>query len=163
MKTFMERTIAAHCLQCLPLDMAAHFVPSREPSYFDAKEYAENTNYFERDNILVADDNYFYPPLKSFVKSFKKWLAIQKHDVNAVNSLYEWRQAINKRLCELSDEIYELEELRKKITPAALQMRCDEALKRKDEEADALHRLESDLGMSIDKIRREKAKAVKAA
>ena len=163
MRTFMERTIAAHCLQCLPLDMAAHFVPSCEPSYFDAKEYAENTNYFERDDFLVADDNYRYPPLKSFERSFKKWLAIQKHDVNAVNSLYEWRQAINRRLYELGDEIYELKELRKKITPPALQTRCDEALKRKDEEADALFQLKCRLGISMDKIRREKAKAVKAA
>jgi len=159
MRTFMERTIAAHCLQCVTLDTAARFVSS----YFDAEEYAKNTNYFERDNILVADDDYRYPPLESFVKSFKKWLAIQKHDVNAVNSLYEWRQAIDKRLCELEDEIYELEELRKKITPPALQMCCDEALKRKDEEADALLRLKCRLGMSMDKIRREKAKAVKAA
>ena len=163
MRTFMERTIAAHCLQCVTLDTAAHFVPSREPSYFDAKEYAENTNYFERENILVADDNYFNPPLKSFVKSFKKWLAIQKHDVNAVNSLYEAGVAIDKRLYELEDEIYELKELRKKITPPALQTRCDEEIKRKDEEADALFRLKCRLGISMDKIRREKAKAVKAA
>lgn len=103
MLDFMKLTIDAHNLQVWNLGDAANLLPG-EGSYQRAKKFAETTNYFERKDVLIPDKNYVYPPLSSLAKSFEKWLALQEHDVRAVNSLYQWRRAVELAHYELTDQ-----------------------------------------------------------
>lgn len=160
MKDFMELTILAHELRCLTFDEAKHFTPSREVSYFEAKELAQTSPYFERQNILVADDCYANPPLEAFKKSFEKWLALQEHDVKAGNSLYLRQKEVERKQRELSDEIYDLESM---STAPALQMHVDKLLVRKEAQYRELWHLLLDLRDAADKVKAAKYSVRKTA
>lgn len=147
-KDFMERTIESHALPLYSLHDAKNLL--REPDYFEAKRIAAKGSYFESLGILVADKNYVYPPQSAFVKSFEKWLALQKHDVEAVNSLYEWRKATRIAEREVDDNIYDLEQV--KLSPA-LQIHVDKLLERKRDELARLKTLHRDLGDTIAKVK----------
>ncbi len=147
MKTFMERTIESHALPLYTWDGAKELL--REPNYFEAKRIATQSNRFERMGILVADEQYVYPPQSAFVKSFEKWLAIQKHDVNAVNSLYEWRKATQIAETTADDDIYDLEQM---SLPPALQIHVDQVLARKRDESAKLTALRHELKDAIDTV-----------
>ena len=160
MKSFMERTIDAHGLTLIPLHDAADFMPG-ERNYFDAKNLARNTTYFEQKDILVSEDDFVYPPIESFAASFEKWLAIQKHDVQAVNSLHEWKETIAQRLIELYDERDDLEAI--KYSALATSKYVDGLIERKWNEYCGLMKLKSDIESAIKKIRRSEKKVVEAA
>lgn len=100
---FMEKTIASHCLSCLTVKEASNFMAG-EKNYFDAKRMAEKTSRFEMRDILVADKDYVYPTLENFKRSFDKWLALQKHDVRHLNSLYDMRNATWEKVYDVLDE-----------------------------------------------------------
>lgn len=149
-KDFMERTIASHWLQRLPLINAGAYVPGREENFFEAKRLAENTTYFERMGFIVSDDSFIYPPAESFKKSFDKWLALQKHDVKAVNSLREWAKALELAEIELGEDIYDLEQMA--LSPALL-IHVDKVLARKETEREQLMLLRHRIGFVIDQIK----------
>ena len=151
MKTFMERTIESHALPLYSWHDAKYLL--REPDYFEAKRIATQSNRFESMGILVADEQYVYPPQSAFVKSFEKWLAIQKHDVNAVNSLYEWRKATQIAEMTADDDIYDLEQM--SLSPA-LQIHVDQVLARKRAESAKLTALRHELEDAIDTVRSAK-------
>ena len=148
-KGFMARTIAAHTLQTMELVDAANYVPGRERSLLDAYWYAGHTNYFERRNILVTAMP--YNPEINLKNSFKKWLALQKHDVRAVNSLHEWRKAIQLKECELADDIYDLEEM---AMSEAVAPYVREVIQRKEAELRELQLLRCEIGFAIDRIKK---------
>lgn len=158
-KDFMKLTIASHSLKQMPLHEAAEYTPGFdnwrvhvgwEPSYFEAKRLASETSYFERMNILVSGDDFIYPPFESFTKSFEKWLAVQKHDISAVNSLYLWCESVKARNRELVDDMYELEKL---AEIPALKGYVEATLARKEEEHRQLWQLRYDLEVAIDKVK----------
>lgn len=151
MKDFMARTIESHALSLQTFEDVKHLL--REPNYFEAKRIFARGSYFESMDILVADEQYVYPPQSAFVKSFEKWLALQKHDVKAVNSLHEWRKATRIAETEVDDDIYELEQMT--LSPA-LQIHVDKVLARKRDEAAKLAALRHDLGDAIDRVRSAK-------
>lgn len=145
---FMRRTIESHALQMWPLQAAANLL--REPNYFEAKRIAARSSHFERMDVLVSDSDYVYPPQSAFVKSFEKWLAIQKHDVNAVNSLYEWRKAVRTAEMQADDDVYELEQLN--LSPA-LQIHVEKQLARKRAEAAKLTTLRHAVEEAIERVK----------
>ena len=122
-----------------------HNPDTGEPEVVDDKTFLER-----RDIILVAY------PVRTVEESLKRWLAVQKHDVAAVNSLYEWEKATNIALCELKDEISELEEMR---TSPALQIHLDKLLERKEKEADELYHMSCRLSDLRDVVRKTPRKA----
>lgn len=160
MKDFMELTIKAHELRCLTPDEVAHFTPSREANFFEAKELAQTSTYFERQNILVADDCYTNAPMSAYRKSFEKWLGLQKHDVEAVNSLYLRQKEVQMRQYELMDEIYDLENM---STAPALQIHVDKLLARKEAQYRELSHLLFNLRDAVEKVRAAKCSARKTA
>ena len=145
---FMTRTIESHALPMLTLHDASNLL--REPNYFEAKRIAARGSRFEHMNILVADSDYVYPPQSAFVKSFDKWLAIQKHDVNAVNSLHEWRRVIRNAEMQAEDDVYELEQLA--LSPA-LQIHVEKQLVQKRDEAAKLTTLRHNLEDAIERVK----------
>ena len=145
---FMTRTIESHALQMWSLQAAANLL--REPNYFEAKRMAARGSYFEHMNVLVSDSDYVYPPQSAFVKSFDKWLAIQKHDVNAVNSLYEWRKAVRKAEMQADEDVYDMEQLA--LSPT-LQIHVEKMLARKRDEAAKLTTLRHDLEDTIERVK----------
>ena len=139
-KDFMARTIKAHNLFVANLATVSNLVSER----LNVWEMAE-THFFERRDIIIRD----------FVsgtvdKSFEKWLAIQKHDVKAVNSLYEWRQATRRAEMAVEDDIDDLEQMT--LSPA-LQIHVDNLLARKHSELKRLNALHSDLSDAIDTVK----------
>ena len=176
---FMALTIKSHGLQCYTEEVAAHFAPSenamnfavlqgvfKKPSpsatgsfftdrpfvfaIYRARFLRDNTDYFERHNELVADTDVFYPPKRAFLKPFEKWLALQKHDVARVNSLYMWQQSVEDKIYALHDDIYDLEEMAQ--TPA-VENYVAELIARKDRECAELAQLRHDLSLAIDKVK----------
>lgn len=175
---FMALTIKSHVLQCYTEELAAHFAPSesamnfavlqgvfkkpctKKGCLFDNRPFAlasdrarflrDNTDYFERHNELVADNDDLYPLERAFLKSFEKWLALQKHDVDRVNSLYMWRQSVEDKIHALYDDIYDLEEMAQ--TPA-VESYVAELIARKDRECSELAQLRHDLSLAIDKVK----------
>lgn len=145
---FMRRTIESHALQMWPLQAAANLL--REPNYFEAKRMAARGSYFEHMDVLVSDSDYVYPPQSAFVKSFEKWLAIQKHDVKAVNSLHEWRKAVRIAEMQVEEDVYELEQLN--LSPA-LQIHVEKMLARERAEAAKLTTLRHELEDAIERVK----------
>lgn len=155
---FMKQTMKAHELQVWSIYDATSLMPGREPNYWDAKELAANTDYFERKNIIIDPENYSYPPQRVLVPSFKKWLALQKHDVKAVNSLYAHKKAVTEKLYEVYGNIGELEEL-----PEVMRPFVESAIKRLEQDAERLRELRRTLSAAIDAVKATgKAKAVAA-
>lgn len=148
MKTFMERTIESHALPLCSWHDVKYLL--REPDYFEAKRIATQSNRFESMGILVADEQYVYPPQSAFGKSFEKWLAIQKHDVNAVNSLYQWRKATRIAEMTADEDIYDLEQM--SLSPA-LQIHVDQVLARKRDESAKLTALRHELEDAIERVK----------
>lgn len=148
---FMRRTIESHALPMLTLYDASNLL--REPNYFEAKRIAARGSYFESMDILVSDNNFVRPPQSAFVKSFDKWLAIQKHDVNAVNSLYEWRKAVRIAEIQTEEDIYDMEQLA--LSPA-LQIHVEKMLARKRDEAAKLTTLRHELEDAIERVKATK-------
>ena len=108
---FMTTTMKAHCLQVWSLYDARNLL-WRGATYWDAKElFEQGRTLFERKDIIIDPENYAYPPKSALVPSFKKWLALQKHDINAVNSLYLYEQAVRDRIWFVQEGIYDLEEM----------------------------------------------------
>lgn len=161
-KDFMERTIKAHCLSPISLKEARSFLPARaEENYFEACRLAATTDYFERSDCIVSDGNDYpiyellkkslgYMTPESLKKSFDKWLAIQKHDVKAVNSLHEWAKALELAELELGEDIYDLEQMA--LSPA-LRIHVDKVLARKEAEHEQLMLLRHRIGFVIDQIK----------
>lgn len=155
---FMKQTMEAHELHVWSIYDATELMPGREPNYWDAKEFAAKTNYFERKNIIIDPENYSCPPQRVLVPSFKKWLALQKHDVKAVNSLHEHKKAVADKLTEVYCDLDELESL-----PEAVRPFVEPTIKRLEEKAWQLGQLRFDLCAAIDAVKASsKAKAVAA-
>ena len=152
---FMKQTMEAHELHVWSIYDATNLMPGREPNYWDAKEFAANTNYFERKNIIIDPENYSCPPQRVLVPSFKKWLALQKHDVKAVNSLYEHKKAVTEKLYEVYGNIGEL--------PEVMRPFVESAIKRLEQDVLQLSQLREALSAAIDAVKATgKAKAVAA-
>lgn len=168
---FMKLTIASHNLPCLTEQQAAAYAPSATAMFFAVKRgkiekpaeedafrfsfdraryLRDRTDYFERNGDLVSENDYIYPQLRDFEKSFDKWLALQTHDVEAVNSLYRWRKSVNDQIWLLHEELYDLEEAAK---IEALKPYIEPALARKEREEWELTQLYDDIGQAIDKVR----------
>lgn len=157
MKEFMARTIESHALSLQTFNDVKNLL--REPNYFEAERIATRGSYFESMDILVADKQYVYPPQSAFVKSFEKWLAIQEHDVKAVNSLYEWRKATRIAEMTVEDDIFDLYDLEQMNCSPALQICIDQTLARKHDERSKLTALRHDLEDAIDRVRSAKISA----
>lgn len=131
MKKFMKLTIASHSLKLLTEKMAKELTPSENAMWFavtrgeveepenenafvfasDRTRYLrDKTDWYERKNQLVSENDWLSPPLSTFEKSFEKWLTLQKHDVKAVNSLHEWKQSVDDKKTEITWELTDLEE-----------------------------------------------------
>ena len=189
-QSFMEKTISAHNLALLTDDQAAKLAPSETALNFavlrgkiekpapDTDENAlfadrpfvtaslrarylrDNTDWYEKKGYLVSENDYFYPSLKHFAKSFEKWLALQKHDVKAVNSLHEWHEAVVDKYFDVAAEIYELETAE---VPPAFKAYLDAALEKKEAEFKDLIQLRGDLSKAIDKVKTGKSKTRQVA
>lgn len=134
------------------------FTEPREAFVFEtdrARYLRDKTDWFEHRDCLVADNDWFYPQRKSFAKSFKKWLAIQEHDVEAVNSLYEWKLHVERRKDELADEIYDLEQAAEN---PFLKKLVESTLATKEAEYHQLAQLRHKLNLAIDAVRESKCK-----
>lgn len=182
---FMKRTIAAHELRCLSEEKAAFHAPSEtamifavmrgelkkpepnadknelfsdRPFYPDTKRaryLRDTTNWFERRDKLVSENDYIYPPLKAFEKSFDKWLALQEHDVEAVNSLHEWKKELDYRRLALYDETDGLEEM---AMISVTKPYVESALARKESELREVVQLMCDIDKAIEKVRSSNGK-----
>lgn len=106
---FMVQAIAAHDLKVRALEGAASLLWNGA-TYWDAKKIAAEKPAFEAMDVLIPDDSYAYPPPESLAKSFEKWLALQKHDVKTVVSLYNWERAAERAQYEVLDKLYFLKE-----------------------------------------------------
>lgn len=168
---FMKLTIASHNLPLLSEQDAAEAAPSESAMRFAvlrgeiekpadkstflyssgrARFLRKKTDYFELKGKLVSSNDWFYPPLEAFEKSFDKWLALQTHDVKAVNSLYQWREAVDRQRDILHEELYDLEEV---AMISALKPYVESTLARKEKEDWELTQLYHDIGVAIDKVR----------
>ena len=168
---FMKLTIASHKLPLLSEQDAANVAPSEGAMWFAvmrgeiekpaderaftfssdrARYLRDRTDYFERNGDLVSENDYIYPQLRHFEKSFDKWLALQTHDVKAVNSLYQWREAVDRQIWALHEELYDLEEV---AMISALKPYVESILARKEREEWELTQLYYDIGTAIDKVR----------
>ena len=138
---FMARTIESHMLRTTDLAQVTSLVSER----LNAHDMAAKTNYFERKGILIRDI------ISGTVdKSFDKWLAIQKHDVATVNSLYEWRKAVRIAEMQTEEDIYDLEQLT--LSPA-LQIHVEKQLARKRDEAAKLTTLRHAVEEAIERVK----------
>lgn len=141
---FMKRTIESHMLRTTDLAQVTSLVSER----LNARDMAAKTNYFERKGILIRD---FISGTVD--KSFEKWLAIQKHDVATVNSLYEWRKAVRIAEMQTADDIYELEQLAEN---PALKGYVEPILERKKIECQKLLSLQWELEDAIERVKATK-------
>lgn len=144
---FMARTVSAHCLFIMDVYDAKALLPAcMEENYFEAKALAAKTSYFESKNVLIADDN------GNAEKSFGKWLALQKHDVRAVNSLHAWREAVNWKQSELLEDIDALEQVKNPAAKGYL----DATIHRKEAEYLELSKLRHELDKAMDEVKQNR-------
>ena len=150
---FMTTTMKAHCLQVWSLYDARNLL-WRGATYWDAKElFEQGRTLFERKDIIIDPENYAYPPKSALVPSFKKWLALQKHDINAVNSLYLYEQAVRDRIWFVQEGIYDLEEMLETL-PESLKPYVQAEMARLEEEELQLRLLHHELSEARDKARK---------
>lgn len=156
LERFMAQTIEAHNLHKMTLGDAVGLIPNCDKSLSEAERYMQSTNYFERSGVLLTEahcDNNV-----NLANSFAKWLALQNHDVKAVNSLHEHKKAVADKLTDAYCELDELENL-----PAAVRPFVEPTIKRLEEQAMQLAQLRFDLSAAIDTVKLSgKAKAVAA-
>lgn len=153
---FMAQTIEAHALRKMTLGDAVGLIPNCDKSLGEAEWYMQNTNYFERSGVLLTEA--YCDPNVTLANSFDKWLALQKHDVKAVNSLHEHKKAVADKLTDVYYDLDELESL-----PEAVRPFVEPTIKRLEEKARQLAQLRFDLCAAIDAVKASgKAKAVAA-
>ena len=156
LERFMAQTIEAHNLSKLGLGDAVGLIPNCDKSLSDATWYMRNTNYFEKIGVLLTEA--YCDKNVNLANSFAKWLALQKHDVKAVNSLYEHKKAVTEKLYEVYGNIGELEEL-----PEVMRPFVESAIKRLEQDVLQLSQLREALSAAIDAVKTAgSAKAVAA-
>lgn len=156
LERFMAQTIKAHNLLKLELGDAVGLIPNCDKSLSDAEWYMRNTNYFEKIGVLLTEA--YCDKNVNLANSFDKWLALQKHDVKAVNSLYAHKKAVADKLTDAYCELHELENLPEAVRPFA-----EPTIKRLEQAVVQLCELREALSAAIDAVKATgKAKAVAA-